>query len=158
MQNYISERYSSEYPKEFAVTHLPPSGREGDRVSGGRRPRNFGIFTNYIKKYIIRLLFFLPNNPRAVDSLCKLSALQTCKFCNRFVDFEHFRQGNDPSFILGVISAAKELPTAVFIVGNIQYLFIAVQYVTTGEAHRFGCICERENLIKQMKFHHLTIG
>ena len=42
-QNYISKPHSSEYPMGLAATPLPPSGREGDRVSGGRRTRNFRV-------------------------------------------------------------------------------------------------------------------
>ena len=39
---------------EFAVTIKPPSGREGDHVSGGRSPRNFiSLLVNFrIVKHI----------------------------------------------------------------------------------------------------------
>jgi len=30
----------AEYPKKFALTNQPPSGREGDHGSGGRRARD----------------------------------------------------------------------------------------------------------------------
>ena len=53
---------------EFAQTK-PPSGREGDRGSGGRSPRNFSLLqispSEYqVKDYVLHLVkFFLMSRP-----------------------------------------------------------------------------------------------